>query len=527
MKTKNHGPEPTQTDSGLYSEAEPPADAGPQRSTDAGGPYTDEELREAREHMARCADREFISVVEFRRLLATLDERDRQLAEAMPPRALREWREALGEYAPEDTGGWSPLVGVTRAVVRLLEWRGTQAAEADGLRRALYDARREAASLREEVARWHEAYREVCAAVGPHLGPPVGDKPLPRGVVEAARTMGGVADTWRNEAMRLRAARAAAERRAEEARAAALEEAARVCDAGAGRDQARADDLEQREDYEAAHVWDNSATTFREAARRIRVLAAPHPPQQQTPAPADRCLVCEHKDLDLSVSDRENEALRSRVRELEGRLREALRAAACSLYFDDGSKHRAHLWDVVHAIDPRVAMALDAGTWRPYPDDPDKAVDGQLIDDGRDAATAEAVTAIREAGLRKLREHLAARAALPSQEQPAAPALPPPPTGCRCTGDHHVEGCPFGAPPSTPEGEQADDDADPSRWEPGDVVQEGGDEDSRSRVLQNDLATKCPRILLCDDEYPEEGSWWQMDFEGWRRIRRAGEVDRG
>lgn len=93
-------------------------------------PYTDEELREAREHMARCADREFISVVEFRRLLATLDERDRRLAESMPPRALREWREALGEYAPEDTGGWSPLVGATHAVVRDLNERTRERDEA-------------------------------------------------------------------------------------------------------------------------------------------------------------------------------------------------------------------------------------------------------------------------------------------------------------------------------------------------------------------------------------------------------------
>lgn len=129
MKTRNHGPEPMQTDSGLYSEAGAPADEGPQRSTDAGGPYAAEEIEELRQLRSRNS----ASVVRLDRMLATLDERTRERDEARV--TIAEACDLVGD------GGDGTLFG--RCESLLLE----------------------AASLREEVARlragWDAAERRL------------------------------------------------------------------------------------------------------------------------------------------------------------------------------------------------------------------------------------------------------------------------------------------------------------------------------------------------------------------------------
>lgn len=313
---------------------------GAMTTTNEVKPYTAEDVENLRRSVNDVRNHPPTPRV-VRRLLATLDERTRERDEARADAARGDGLEAMArDEADRMLRSACDLRDALDSVAAVL---GVDTStDADTEARACVA---EVAALREEVDR----LRKRCAALEAERDTG-GAEALKREreaalhvTQEAVRLQDEVAAIARernlaevkyadalkqyrktiNDLNEAEEARAAAERRAEEVRAAALEEAARLCDAGAASDQARADDLQSREEYEAAAVWDNSASTFREASRRIRALDTTHPPQQQTPAPADdACTTCGTDQRGRTHLHHEEciEALRSRVRELEERL---------------------------------------------------------------------------------------------------------------------------------------------------------------------------------------------------------------
>lgn len=107
------------------------------------------------------------------------------------------------------------------------------------------------------------------------------------------------------------------------------------------------------------------------------------------------------------------------------------------------------------------------------------------------------------------------RAALPSQEQPAAPPTstpeaPRPPSSC---DQHWPSACTckprLVAAPSTPEGEPADDDADPEAWAVGDTIAVPNFNDTFEWGSRH--------------KHDEDTKRRARRF-GWRRIRRSPEA---
>lgn len=178
--------------------------------------------------------------------------------------------------------------------------------------------------------------------------------------------------------------------------------------------------------------------------------------------------------------DKENTALRPRVRELEERLAEVRVAAAPFVHRNMISGDGHPEWGAPHGDTPWWLTRMLA-----------------------------------------LREALDT---LPSQEQPARSD-----EETRHDFECRVEACrgcpPLAAPPtSTPEGEPTDDDADPSRWKPGDDVSCGP---KTMRVdHQGDFRGR-PAVRLTGSFGGFYIRHANLRAEGWRRIRRAGEERRG